>query len=100
MAARGDREGPVSAPELTGVLDLEAGVAEALLRLGVVGRHDRRVAQRGGGVGLGEDQVNLGGVALEPPHRVAEHVGGGYLLEAEQAPELDGAIGFLGRDLE
>jgi hypothetical protein len=37
---------------------------------------------------------------LEPAHGVAEDVGGRDLLEAEQAPELDRAVGFLRRDLE
>jgi hypothetical protein len=49
---------------------------------------------------LGEDQVDLGAVALEPADRVAEHVGRGDLLEAKQSPELDRAIGLAGRYLQ
>ena len=88
MAARGDREGTVRTPELAGVLDLEARVAEPLLGLGVIGRDHGGVPERRCGVALGEDQVDLRRVALEPADGVAEHVSGRDLLEAEQAPEL------------
>ena len=49
---------------------------------------------------LGEDQMDLGRVPLQPAHRVAEHICRRHLLEPEQAPELDGAIGLLRGDLE
>jgi hypothetical protein len=100
VAAGRDREGAVGAPELARVLDLEAGVAEALLGLGMVGCHDGRMTEGGSGVCLSEDQVDLGSVALQPADRATEHVGGGNLLEAEQAPELDRAVGLLRRHLE
>jgi hypothetical protein len=51
-------------------------------------------------VTLREDQVDLGPVSLQPADRVSEHVGGWDLLEAEQPPELDRAVGLLRRDLE
>jgi hypothetical protein len=49
---------------------------------------------------LGEDQVDLCRVPLEPADGVTEHVGCGNLLEPEQAPELDRAIGLLRGDLQ
>ena len=100
VAAGCDGEGAIGAPELAGVLDLEAGVPQALLGLGVVGGHDRGVPERRCGVSLGEDQVDLSAVVLQPADGVAEHVGRGDLLEAEQAPELDRAIGLIRRDLQ
>jgi hypothetical protein len=55
MAAGCDREGPVGAPELTGVLDLKAGVAKPLLRLGVVRRDHGDVSEDGRRVPRGEE---------------------------------------------
>ena len=100
VAAGRDGEGAVGAPELAGVLDLEARVPEPLLRLGVIRRDDGGVAEGRRGVALGEDQVDLGRVPLQPAHRVAEHIGRRHLLEPEQAPELDRAIGLVRRNLE
>ena len=100
MTARRDREGAVRPPELTGVLDLEARVAEPLLRLSVVGSDDRRVPEERRGVALGEQQVDLGSLALEPTHRIAQSLRRIDLIESEQAPELDGSVGFIGRHLE
>ena len=60
----------------------------------------RGVPQRRCGVSLGEDQVDLGALALQPADGVAEHVGRRDLLEAEQAPELNRAIGLIRRDLQ
>src|SRR5689334_11656936 len=44
---------------------------------------------------LREDQVDLGAVALEPADRVSERLGRLDLLEADEAPELDGAVGLI-----
>jgi hypothetical protein len=66
----------------------------------MVGRHHGGVSERGSGVALGEDEVDLGAVVLEPANPVAEHLRGRDLLEAEQAPELNRAIGLIQRDLE
>jgi hypothetical protein len=47
MAAGCDREGPVGARELAGVLNLKAGVAKPLLRLGAVRRDHGDVSEDG-----------------------------------------------------
>lgn len=100
MATRGDREGTVRTPELAGVLDLEARVAKPLFGLGVIGRDHGGVPERRCSVALGEDQVDLRRIALEPADGVAEHVSGRDLLEAEQAPELSRSLRLLRRNFE
>jgi hypothetical protein len=100
VPARRDREGAVGAPELAGVLDLEAGIPQPLLGLGVIVRDHGRVAQDRRRVALGQDQMDLCRVALEPADGVAEHIGRRDLLEAEQAPELSRAIRLLRRNFE
>jgi hypothetical protein len=51
-------------------------------------------------VTLGQDQVDLGAVAVQPPDRVAESLGRFDLVEAEERPELDRSVHLLGRDLD
>ena len=100
VPARGDREGAVGAPELARVLDLEAGSAEPLLRLGVVGDDDGGVAQHRRRVPLGEDDVDLGPLALDPEDRVPQLLRHLHGLEADQLPELDDALALAGRHLD
>jgi hypothetical protein len=100
MAARGDREGAVGAPELSGVLDLEAFVPEPLLRLGVIRGDHGGVPEHGSGVALGEDQVDLRSPSLQPADRAAEWLGRIDLLESEEPPELNGAVSLLRGNLE
>jgi len=66
----------------------------------MIWRHDGGVAEHGSGVALGEDQVDLGPLSLQPAHRISERLGRVDLLEAEQRPELDRAISLLRRNLE
>ena len=100
MPAGCDDEGAVGAPELPHVLDDEVRIPQPLLRLGVIRRDDGGVAEDRRGVALGEDQVDLRSLALEPAHRIAQRLGGLDLLEPEQAPEIDHSIRLVRRHLE
>jgi hypothetical protein len=97
MTTRRDRERAVRSPELSRVLDLKAGIPQPVLGLRVIGRDDGGVAEHGSGTALGEDQVDLGAIALQPADRVPERLGRVDLLEAKQASELDRAIGLVRR---
>ena len=57
------------------------------------------VGRRGGSL-ASVHSADLGAVTLEPTDRVAERIGCGYLLEAEQSPELDRALDLAGRYLQ
>lgn len=91
---------PPFAPELSCLLDLEAELGELAQRRVEIGRHQRRMAKHRGGCRLGQDQVDLGSLAVEPQDRVPERFGDGMGSEAERREQDAEAVGLGRIDLE